>query len=96
MQYQRSLDIERRLEAVLRLVREGRHSTPEMAKFLDVSVPTVSRDLTALRERGLDIRAERKGNGWRYLLRAPKPNTRSKKNRSIPSDPSRPMGGRSR
>lgn len=69
MLYQRSLDIERRLEAVLRLVREGRHSTPEMAEFLRVSVPTVSRDLTALRQRGHDIRAERTDDGWHYVLR---------------------------
>jgi len=69
MLYQRSLDIEQRLEAVLRLVREGRHSTPGMARILRVSVPTVSRDLTALRQRGHDIRAERSDDGWRYVLR---------------------------
>ncbi|QOJ14845.1 MAG: HTH domain-containing protein [Planctomycetia bacterium] len=73
MLYQRSLDIERRLEAVLRLVREGRHSTPGMAELLRVSVPTVSRDLTALRQRGHDIRAERTDDGWRYVLQGAAP-----------------------
>ncbi|MFO0875657.1 MAG: HTH domain-containing protein [Phycisphaerales bacterium] len=73
MQYQRSLDIERRLEAVLRLVREKRHTTPGMAKPLHVSVPTVSRDLTALRERGFDIRAERTKEGWHYKLDSTEP-----------------------
>jgi biotin operon repressor len=69
MQYKRSFEIEQRLRAVLRLVRKGRHSTPRIARILRVSVPTVSRDLTALRERGFDIRAERADGGWRYTLR---------------------------
>jgi predicted DNA-binding transcriptional regulator YafY len=68
MLYQRSLDIERRLEAVLRLIRSGKYSTPMLAAQLGISVPTVSRDVTALRERGHDIRSERKDEGWRYIL----------------------------
>jgi predicted DNA-binding transcriptional regulator YafY len=68
MLYRRSLDIERRLEKVLRLVRSGGYSTPMIAQELGVSIPTVSRDLTALRERGHEIRSERKGERWRYVL----------------------------
>jgi predicted DNA-binding transcriptional regulator YafY len=68
MLYQRSLDIERRLETVLRLIRSGEYSTPKIAEHLGVSIPTVSRDVTALRERGHDIRSERKRDGWRYVL----------------------------
>lgn len=68
MLYQRSLDIERRLQAVLRLIRSGGFSTPRIAEQLGVSIPTVSRDVTALRERGYDIRSERNGEGWRYVL----------------------------
>ncbi|MCC7315430.1 MAG: HTH domain-containing protein [Planctomycetes bacterium] len=68
MQYQRSLTIEQRLQSVLALVRSGRYSTPDIARELGVSVPTVSRDLTALRERGHEIRAERRGEDWRYVL----------------------------
>lgn len=68
MFYQRSYEIERRLEAVLRLIREGRFSTPKIAKEIGVSIPTVSRDVTALRQRGHDIRAERGDDGWRYRL----------------------------
>jgi len=68
MLYQRSLDIERRLETVLQLIRSGGYSTPRIAEHLGVSIPTVSRDVTALRERGHDIRSERKGEGWRYVL----------------------------
>lgn len=68
MLYQRSLDIERRLETVLRLIRSGGYSTPRLAEELGISIPTVSRDVTALRERGHDIRSERKDEGWRYVL----------------------------
>lgn len=68
MFYQRSLDIERRLEAVLRLIRKGGYSTPKIAEELDVSIPTVSRDVTALRQRGHGIRAEKLASGWRYVL----------------------------
>lgn len=70
MVYQRSLDIERRLEAVLGLIRSGRYSTPMLAEQLSVSIPTVSRDVTALRERGHEIHSERTPEGWRYVLAA--------------------------
>ena len=68
MLYQRSLDIERRLDTVLGLIRSGQYSTPMLAQQLGISVPTISRDVTALRERGHDIRSERKEDGWRYVL----------------------------
>lgn len=68
MLYQRSLDIERRLEAVIGMIRKGTYSTPMIAKELGVSIPTVSRDVTALRQRGHDIRSERGDDGWRYRL----------------------------
>jgi biotin operon repressor len=68
MLYQRSLDIERRLDTVLRMVRSGDYSTPLIAMELGVSIPTVSRYLTALRERGHDIRSAKKADGWRYVL----------------------------
>lgn len=67
MFYQRSMEIERRLARVLRLVQSGKYSTPLLAAELGVSIPTVSRDVTALRERGHDIRAERQTDGsWRF------------------------------
>lgn len=72
MFYQRSLEIERRLEAVLRLIRTGRYSTPMIAAELGVSIPTVSRDVTALRQRGHAIQAERGDAGWRYFLQVSK------------------------
>jgi biotin operon repressor len=71
MLYERSLGIERRLDHVLRLIRTGRYSTPKLAEEVNVSIPTISRCVTALRERGHDIRAEKNGNGWRYVLVRP-------------------------
>jgi biotin operon repressor len=68
MLYQRSLQIEQRLLTVLRLIRRGSYSTPKLAERLGVSIPTVSRYVTALRERGYDIRAEKQARAWRYVL----------------------------
>lgn len=73
MLYERSFLIEKRLQEVLELVRSGRYSTPAIAEKVGVSVPTVSRDLTALRERGHDIRSERRGEAWCYVLRTAGP-----------------------
>jgi biotin operon repressor len=66
--YQRSFEIERRLSEVLRLVRAGRYSTPLLAEELGVSIPTVSRYVTALRERGYNISSQRKNGRWCYVL----------------------------
>ncbi|MBX7165937.1 MAG: helix-turn-helix domain-containing protein [Pirellulales bacterium] len=71
MLYQRSLEIERRLEAVLALVRAGGYSTPMIADELGVSVPTVSRAICALKERGHSIRSEKQSEGWSYVLDEP-------------------------
>ena len=68
MPYQRSLEIEQRLDRVLRLIRKGGYSTPRLAEELGVSIPTISRCITALRARGHDIKAEQRAKGWRYVL----------------------------
>jgi biotin operon repressor len=67
MRYRKSLEIERRLAETLRMIQTGRYSTPLLAAALGVSIPTVSRYVTALRERGHTIRAERHREGWRYI-----------------------------
>jgi predicted DNA-binding transcriptional regulator YafY len=69
MPFERSLEIEQRLDAALRLIRTGGYSTPMLAEELGVSIPTISRIVAALRERGHDIHAERTNAGWRYILR---------------------------
>jgi len=68
MLYQYSLEIHDRLETVLQLIETGQYSTPGLAKEMGVSIPTVSRIVAALRERGHNIRATKNGNGWRYFL----------------------------
>jgi hypothetical protein len=68
MLYQRSLDIERRLDTVLHIIRSGGCSTPVIANQLGVSIPTVSRDVMALRERGHIIKSERKSDSWQFVL----------------------------
>jgi biotin operon repressor len=72
MPFERSLEIERRLDDVLRLIRTGRYSTPMLAEEVGVSIPTISRCVTALRLRGHDIRAEKQEGGWRYVLASPR------------------------
>lgn len=68
MLYQRSLEIEQRLETVLRMIRTAGYSTPQIAEELGVSVPTVSRTISALKKRGHRIRPEKHKSGWRYVL----------------------------
>lgn len=66
--YRRSEQIENRLQALIRLIRVGKYSTPMLATALKVSTPTISRCLTALRERGYAIRAVNDGGNWSYEL----------------------------
>lgn len=68
MLYRRSLEIEKRLNTALRLIRSGQFSTHQLAEQLQVSIPTVSRYVTALRARGHEIRAKRKGDAWSYVV----------------------------
>ena len=68
MVYRRSQEIEERLTALVVLIKGGRHSTPSLAKALQVSEPTVNRCLAALRDRGFDIRSVRTEDGWSYEL----------------------------
>jgi len=58
MHYEKSLQIEQRLSDLLELIQSGQYSTPELAERVGVSVPTVSRSIQALRERGHEIVAE--------------------------------------
>jgi biotin operon repressor len=80
--YRRSHDIELRLEEILRLISVGRYATPALAKALRVSIPTVSRCVTALRDRGYDIRAVKQAGGWQYVLHKTKGQGRFKSKRA--------------
>jgi Mn-dependent DtxR family transcriptional regulator len=66
--YARSQRIEERLRTVVELVGEGRYSTSQLAAELGISVPTVSRCIGALRDRGYRIRAVHRLDGWAYTL----------------------------
>lgn len=92
MFYEKSLAINRRLDDLLRLIRKGSYSTPALAATLGVSIPTVSRCLKALRERGYDIRPERAAGGWHYVLATPsgKRKTRQPAERDVMPSTRRP------
>lgn len=68
MRYEKSLQIEQRLSELLELIQSGQYSTPELADRVGVSVPTVSRSIQVLRERGHEIIAEKAEAGWHYEL----------------------------
>jgi biotin operon repressor len=68
MLYERSRQIEDRLDALLRMIQSGRYSTPALAAALNISIPTVSRSIDALRGRGYAIRAVHENNIWYYAL----------------------------
>ena len=68
MRYQQTIEIHQRIESVLQLIKTGRYSTPALADEIGVSIPTISRIVSALRQRGYAIQAKRTGNGWRYVL----------------------------
>jgi biotin operon repressor len=68
MAFERSLTIERRLARTLDLIQAGCHSTPSLAKEIGVSIPTISRIVAALKNRGFKIESIRTRDGWRYVL----------------------------
>ncbi|MHB1785266.1 MAG: HTH domain-containing protein [Acidimicrobiales bacterium] len=68
MVYQRSREIESRLSDLLTLIQTGRYSTPKLAATLGISKPTVSRCVSALRERGYLIESVKGPEGWAYIL----------------------------
>jgi len=68
MRYQKSFEIEQRLAMLLRLLAKGEYSTPALADTLGVSIPTVSRYIAALRDRGHEIRSMKHRGGWKYVV----------------------------
>lgn len=57
MPYQRPQVSERRLSDLIGLVQDGHHSPTDLAGLLKISVPTVSRAIRNLRDRGHPIEA---------------------------------------
>lgn len=68
MPYEQSQAIEQRLSRVLRLIEQGQHSAAELAEAVGVSVPTIARDILALRQRGHPVVSGRRGRRWQYSL----------------------------
>jgi hypothetical protein len=67
--YEQTFEIEHRLSDLLKLVEAGKYSTPRLAELLDVSIPTISRGIRALRGRGHLIRSKRLTDGsWCYCV----------------------------
>jgi biotin operon repressor len=68
MLYEKAFAIDRRLGELVKLICSGRHSTPVLADKLRVSIPTISRDITALRQSGYPIRSVRLSHHGTYEL----------------------------
>jgi Mn-dependent DtxR family transcriptional regulator len=68
--YRRSQEIEKRLSSLVELIRSGKYGTPALAAQLGISPPTVSRCLSALRQRGYVIRAVKEDEGWAYEIKS--------------------------
>jgi len=81
--YRRSQEIERRLTSLVDLIRSGKYCTPALAEQLGISPPTVSRCLSALRQRGYVIRAVKENDGWAYeIMREPRSKAANERNRA--------------
>ena len=68
MPYELARQIESRLDSMLSLLESGQFSTPKLAQRLGVSIPTVSRCIDALRQRGFQIEPVRQGKHWHYRI----------------------------
>jgi biotin operon repressor len=78
MFYKHSEMIAGRVDLALRLIETGDHSTKSLAAELGVSVPTASRVISALRQRGYSIKSVKNGKAWTYRLMQPKQNSNAR------------------
>ena len=68
--YEKAHKIDARLKSFLVLITAGKYSASELARKLNISVATISRDVEALRQRGYEIKSVRDKKGWHYELSA--------------------------
>ena len=66
--YEKVHKISRRWKSILALLNGGNYSAKSLSNELHVSVPTVSRDIKALKQEGYEIASVRDKNGWHYKL----------------------------
>jgi biotin operon repressor len=79
MPYERSQAHEERLSLLLQLLQNSAPSSKTLAHSLDVSLPTLSRCLKALRQRGYAIKAVKHESGWSYRLTSSKSSSTGKR-----------------
>jgi len=77
MFYGHSEMIAGRIDLALELIETGDHSTKTLAAELGISIPTASRVISALRQRGYSIKSVKNGKAWAYRLMSPKQKSRA-------------------
>jgi predicted DNA-binding transcriptional regulator YafY len=68
MRYERMLGIADRHNKLVELIREGDHSSFDLAAKLGVSEQTIYRDIAFLRQNGLRIESEKCAAAWAYRI----------------------------
>ena len=68
MRYDRSVAISKRPAALYVLIGAGSYSSPALANELDVSQPTMNRDMLFFKRQGFSIDAIKLADGWAYQL----------------------------
>lgn len=68
MFYEHSQEIAKRVDNAIKLIETGLYSTRTLAAALGVSVPTASRLVCALRQRGYTIKSVKNGRSWVYRI----------------------------
>jgi predicted DNA-binding transcriptional regulator YafY len=68
MRYEKTLSIQIRHDRLLKLIRMGKFSSPDLAKKLEVSEQTIYRDIDFLKKQGHSIRPAKHADGWAYHL----------------------------
>ena len=68
MGYDRSVAISKKPPALYVLMGAGSFSSPALANELDVSQPTMNRDMLFFKRQGFSIAATKPADGWAYQL----------------------------
>jgi len=82
MRYRRAFAIPGRLNKLIKLIRSGAYSSPDLAEKLKVSEQTIYRDIGHLKETGHVICSRKHANGWAYHLLAGPTTTSAEKGSS--------------
>lgn len=69
MPYERTKKIEDRFENAIKLIQENKLSAGDLARELNVSLPTAQRIVAELKRRGHQIRSVHEEHGWHYEIK---------------------------